>query len=66
MGIGRRDSGVAAQVTLPCGEPAVGAVRLLGPVEVSNGGRLVPVGGPIARLLLVQLVMAAGRSIPDE
>ncbi|MGI8685753.1 MAG: BTAD domain-containing putative transcriptional regulator [Acidimicrobiales bacterium] len=44
----------------------VGWVRLLGPVEVGHGGAPLGVGGPIARLLLVQLVLAEGHSIPDD
>lgn len=43
-----------------------GSVRLLGPVEIAQDGRAVSVGGPIPRLLVVQLVLADGRSVPDE
>ncbi|MBA2555574.1 MAG: AAA family ATPase [Geodermatophilaceae bacterium] len=44
----------------------MGGVRLLGPVEVTHGDLPISVGGPIPRLLLVQLVLAAGRSVPDD
>ena len=34
--------------------------RVLGPVEVSNGGRNLPLGGPKQRALLADLILNAG------
>lgn len=39
---------------------------LLGPVEMSQDGAPVALGGPIARLLFVQLALAKGRVVPDD
>lgn len=41
-------------------------LSMLGPVEVSVATEPVRIGGPIARLLLVQLALARGRTVPDE
>ena len=46
--------GVSDQVTF----------RLLGPMEISVGGRLVAVPGAAERALLVQLLLSPGRTIP--
>lgn len=44
----------------------VGWVRLLGPVEAGARASPVAVGGPIVRLLLVQLVLSGGRTVSDD
>ncbi len=38
-------------------------LRLLGPLEVSTGGRVVPIGGPKPRTLLAVLALEAGRVV---
>jgi WD40 repeat protein/serine/threonine protein kinase/class 3 adenylate cyclase len=40
--------------------------RLLGPLEVTDEGRPVPLGGPRQRLVLAHLLMAANRVVPME
>lgn len=40
--------------------------RLLGPVEVVDGGRALPVGGPKPRTLLAVLALSAGRTVPVD
>lgn len=42
------------------------SISLLGPVECTVDDRPVSLGGPIPRLLFVQLVLARGRTVPDE
>lgn len=39
---------------------------VLGPVEVWDGGRLLPLGGPRERFLLGRLLLADGRVVPAE
>jgi DNA-binding SARP family transcriptional activator/class 3 adenylate cyclase/ABC-type glycerol-3-phosphate transport system substrate-binding protein len=39
------------------------AFRLLGPLEVTDGGRPVPLGGPRQRLVLAHLLLAANRVV---
>ncbi|MGC5009829.1 BTAD domain-containing putative transcriptional regulator [Streptosporangium sp. DT93] len=41
-------------------------LRLLGPVEVLNGGRQVPLGGGKPRVLLATLLLASGRVVTVE
>jgi DNA-binding SARP family transcriptional activator/tetratricopeptide (TPR) repeat protein len=41
-------------------------IRLLGPVEIRAGGRLVEVGAPQRRLLLAALAVDAGRPVPVD
>ncbi|HEX5936411.1 MAG TPA: BTAD domain-containing putative transcriptional regulator [Actinomycetota bacterium] len=47
------------------GESVAGhlAFRLLGPLEVTDGGRLVPLAGPRQRLVLAHLLLAANRVV---
>jgi WD40 repeat protein/serine/threonine protein kinase len=40
--------------------------RLLGPLEVSEGGRARPIGGPKQRTVLVHLILRANRVVPPE
>jgi DNA-binding SARP family transcriptional activator/class 3 adenylate cyclase/ABC-type glycerol-3-phosphate transport system substrate-binding protein len=40
--------------------------RLLGPLEVAEGGRQVPLGGPRQRLVLAHLLLTANRVLPME
>ncbi|MBT2231996.1 AfsR/SARP family transcriptional regulator [Nonomuraea sp. NEAU-A123] len=40
--------------------------RLLGPVEVWDGGRRLPLGGPKPRALLAALLLAAGKVVSSE
>ncbi|MGC4954970.1 BTAD domain-containing putative transcriptional regulator [Actinomadura citrea] len=39
---------------------------ILGPVEVTADGAVVPVGGPLVRALLAMLLLDAGRLVPAE
>jgi DNA-binding SARP family transcriptional activator len=41
-------------------------LRLLGPIEVSSGGRAVAVGGPKPRALLAVLALEAGRVVSSD
>src|SRR5215472_4041803 len=43
-----------------------GEFRLLGPVQVRAGGRLVDVGGARQRCVLAVLLLAAGRPVPAD
>ncbi|GLZ11649.1 hypothetical protein Acsp04_18840 [Actinomadura sp. NBRC 104425] len=40
--------------------------RLLGGLEAESGGRPVGLGGPLRRLLVAELLLAAGRPVPKE
>jgi len=40
--------------------------RVLGPVEVIEAGRSLPLGGPKPRALLAHLLLAAGRAVSRE
>ena len=40
--------------------------RLLGPLEVSEGGRARPIGGPKQRTVLVHLILRANHVVPPE
>jgi ABC-type transport system substrate-binding protein/DNA-binding SARP family transcriptional activator len=40
--------------------------RILGPLEVSAGGRLIEIGGPKLRALLVLLLLRANESVPRD
>src|SRR4029453_3958948 len=40
--------------------------RLLGPMEVSEGGRARPIGGPKQRTVLVHLILRANHVVPPE
>ncbi|MGH2630458.1 MAG: BTAD domain-containing putative transcriptional regulator, partial [Actinomycetota bacterium] len=40
--------------------------RVLGPLEVADGGRLIPLGGAKQRALLAVLILNAGRVVPTE
>ena len=46
------------------GEP--GGVRILGPLEVLDGGRQIPLGGAKPRSLLALLLLARGRAVSTE
>jgi predicted ATPase/DNA-binding SARP family transcriptional activator len=41
-------------------------IRLLGPVEVANGGRPVAIGGPKERAVLTALALQANRAVPSD
>src|SRR4029079_5158209 len=49
-----------------CGTSGPVHYRLLGPLEMTIGGRVISVGGPRARALLAALVLDAGRVIPVD
>jgi DNA-binding SARP family transcriptional activator/ABC-type glycerol-3-phosphate transport system substrate-binding protein len=56
----------SATATAPTAAGAVAghlAFRLLGPLEVTDGGRPVPLGGPRQRLVLAHLLLAANRVV---
>jgi YVTN family beta-propeller protein len=40
--------------------------RILGPLEVSADGRMIPIGGPKLRALLVILLLRANQSVPRD
>ena len=56
----------ATGTTAPASAGAVAghlAFRLLGPLEVTDGGRPVALGGPRQRLVLAHLLLAANRVV---
>jgi len=40
--------------------------RILGPLEVSADGRMIPIGGPKLRALLAILLLRANQSVPRD
>ncbi|HET6790575.1 MAG TPA: extracellular solute-binding protein [Actinomycetota bacterium] len=57
-------SRASADATAPAKPSAAGlAFRLLGPLEVTDGGRPVSLGGPRQRLVLAHLLLAANRVV---